>query len=105
MLAHLDSGFRLPDRSALEVVGTEGTIAVSDPWHCLAPGLTLRRQGEPAQSIPVASANSYRLELEHHQAAVSGAATPLLGRADCLGQARTIAALYAAADTGATVTL
>lgn len=105
VLAHFDSGLRLPDRSALEVVGTEGAIVVSDPWHGATPGLTLRRQGEPPQAIPVAGANAYRLELEHHQAAVAGAPSPLLGRADCLGQARTLAALLAAAQSGVTVAL
>ncbi len=47
--------------------------------------------------------DSYRLQLENFGAAVQGTAAPLLGRADALGQARTIEALYAsaAADGGA----
>ena len=105
VLCCFDSGFRLPDRSALEVTGSEGRIVVSDPWHCLEPGLALVRQGEPVRRIPVDAANSYQLELEHLQAAVRGAPSRLLGRHDCLGQARTVDALYAAATTGTTVAL
>ncbi len=31
--AHFDCGFGIPDRSYLEVVGTQGTLQVTDPWH------------------------------------------------------------------------
>jgi xylose dehydrogenase (NAD/NADP) len=102
-LAHFDCGFGVPDRSMLEVVGTEGAIAVSDPWHCLAPGLELRPRGGEPRQVPVARENSYRLELEHLARRVRGEPASLLGRDDALGQARTIAALYAAAAAGAPI--
>jgi xylose dehydrogenase (NAD/NADP) len=102
-LAHFDCGFHVPDRSSLEVVGSEGAIRVSDPWHCAEPGLELTRGGR-AETIPVEHASSYRLELEAVGAAVRGSAEPVpLGREDALGQARTIAALYRAAESGAAV--
>ena len=41
--------------------------------------------------------NSYRLELENLGRAIRGDGTPLLGRADAVGQARTIEAIYEAA--------
>ena len=41
--------------------------------------------------------NAYALEVENFGAAIRGEAEPLLGRADALGQARAIEALYAAA--------
>ncbi len=44
--------------------------------------------------------DSYRLELENFGAAIPGTRQPLLGRADALGQARTIEALYASAAAG-----
>ena len=49
--------------------------------------------------------DSYRLELEDFAAAAAGEREPLLGRADALGQARTIDALYRSADSGRAVTL
>jgi predicted dehydrogenase len=93
VLATFDCGLRVPDRSSLEVMGTEGTIVVHDPWHCLEPGLELRLQAKPPERIPVPRANSYALELEAVGAAIRGQPTALLGREDALGQARTLSAL------------
>jgi xylose dehydrogenase (NAD/NADP) len=104
VLAHVDSALDLPDRSELEAIGSEGSIAVSDPWHCVRPGLRLRR-GEEVELVEIEPENSYRLELENLGRAIRGEADPLLGRSDALGQARTIEALYRAAETGATVVL
>jgi predicted dehydrogenase len=47
----------------------------------------------------------YTRELEEFGRAVAGGPPPRIGRADALGQARTIQALYRAAETGAAVTL
>ncbi len=105
VLAHFDSGFHLPDRSQLEVVGTEGAIRVNDPFHCLEPRLDLLPQSGPPQRIDVALANSYALELDYVTATARGEDTPLLGRADALGQARTIEALYEAAKADVRVAL
>ena len=48
---------------------------------------------------PVEPTNPYRLELEDMGAAIRGERPALLGRADALGQARTIEALYRSAAT------
>jgi len=114
VLAHLDSAFHVPDRSHLEVVGTTGTIRVSDPWHCLAPGLVRTGLDGVPHDEPVEVANSYRLELEQLGRAVRARtgddpspAEPLLllGRDDALGQARAIEALYSSAARGVAVRL
>ena len=97
VLAHFDSAIDLPPASRLEVVGGDGTITVSDPWHGREPGLELRT-GAAVERIAVAPADPYTCQLENFAAAAAGEAEPLLGRADALGQARTIAALYAAAS-------
>jgi xylose dehydrogenase (NAD/NADP) len=52
------------------------------------------------ERIEVGRADSYRLQAENFGAAVRGESEPLLSRADAVGQAATIAALYAAADSG-----
>ena len=59
--------------------------------------------GETASraAIDVPTADMFRLELENFAAAVAGDAPPLLGRADALGQARAIDALYRSAAEGA----
>jgi D-xylose 1-dehydrogenase (NADP+, D-xylono-1,5-lactone-forming) len=100
--AHFDSGLILNDRFDLEVVGEEASLFVSDPWHCRAPGIELRR-GQATELIEVPSANAYGLEADNLAAAIRGDGVPLLGRADAEGQARAIEALYASADSGAPV--
>jgi predicted dehydrogenase len=103
VLAHFDAGLALDTRDALELVGDEGTLFLDDPWHCLEPVIELYRDGE-RERIELEVVNSYRLEAENMSAAIRGEAPLLLGRADALGQARAIEALYEAADTGRAVT-
>ncbi|MGH2927262.1 MAG: Gfo/Idh/MocA family protein [Solirubrobacteraceae bacterium] len=104
VLAHFDAGLALANRHDLEVVGDSGSLRVADPWHCRAPGIELRR-GAEVERVEVAAADAYRLEAEDLAAAIRGERAPLLGRADAVGQARAIEALYAAADSGSAVTL
>ena len=102
VIAHFDSGLILDDRFELEIVGEEGSLCVRDPWHCVTPGIELRR-AHTAELIEVPSGNPYGLEADNLVAAMRGEATPLLGRADAEGQARAIEALYASANSGASV--
>jgi D-xylose 1-dehydrogenase (NADP+, D-xylono-1,5-lactone-forming) len=104
VLAHFDAGLALDTRDALEVVGDQGTLFLDDPWHCLEPVIALYRDGE-RELVEVELVNSYLLEAENMSAAIRGDAPLLLGRDDAVGQARTIEALYEAADTGRPVTL
>jgi D-xylose 1-dehydrogenase (NADP+, D-xylono-1,5-lactone-forming) len=97
MLAHFDAGIALADRDELEVVGDEASLFLDDPWHCREPGIELRRDGT-VELIELEPADSYRLEAENLSAAIRGQAEPRLGRADAVGQARVIEALYAAAS-------
>jgi xylose dehydrogenase (NAD/NADP) len=97
MLAHFDAGIALADRDALEVVGDEASLFLDDPWHCREPVIELRRDGT-VELIELEAADSYRLEAENLSAAIRGRAEPLLGRADAVGQAAVIEALYADAS-------
>jgi len=104
VLGHFDAGFTFAPRHDLEVVGDEASLFVADPWHCGRPGIELRRPGA-TERIEVPEADAYQLEAENLAAAIRGQGAPLLGREDAVGQARTIAALYAAAAAGARVEL
>jgi xylose dehydrogenase (NAD/NADP) len=103
VLGTFDCGFDVPNRSGIEVVGDGGTLLSYDPWHGVAPRLTLARPDEAPEEVPVEAANPYQLELEDLSAAIRSGGAPRLGRADAVGQARAIEALYAAADTGRAV--
>jgi len=97
-----DCGFVMPSRETLEVVGEDGVLVVPDPWIARGAPLALRR-GDDVETIATERANPYQLELENLAAAAAGTAPPLLGRADAVGQARTIEALYRAAAEGGPV--
>jgi D-xylose 1-dehydrogenase (NADP+, D-xylono-1,5-lactone-forming) len=104
VLSHFDAGLALDTRDLLEVVGDAGSLLLEDPWHCRTPGIQLWRGGE-TERIEIEPVNSYALEAENFSSALRGEAKPLLDRADAVGQARTIEALYEAADSGRTVSL
>ena len=99
LVAEIVTGFTSVQRS-LEAVGSEGTIVSRDPWLGEFGGIELNGRPEP-----VAQDNAYRLEMENLSAAILGRGQPLLGRADALGQARTIDALLRSAASGEAVSL
>ncbi len=98
-LALFDCGFVDASRDELEVVGESGSLFLDDPWHCRTPVIEVRT-GEGVEQVVLPAADSYRLEAENFAAAVLGQSEPLLGRADAVGQAATIGALYASAASG-----
>ena len=104
VIATFDCGTALPERDALEAIGSEGSLFLDDPWHCKVPIIELRRE-EEVELIELDPVDSYRLELENLSDAIRGEAELLLGREDALGQARTLEALHRSATTGAAVSL
>jgi xylose dehydrogenase (NAD/NADP) len=97
-------GTALPEQDELEVIGSEGSLFLDDPWHCNAPVLELRR-ADGVERIEIGHEDSYRLELENVSDAIRGEGELLLGREDALGQARTLEALHASATNSAPVAL
>ena len=104
VIATFDCGTALTNRDELEAIGSEGSLFVDDPWHCLSPGIELRRDGE-VERIELERQDSYRLELENMSDAIRGTGELLLARDDAMGQARVLEALHESASTNAPVTL
>ncbi len=104
VLTYFDCGIDIPSREELEVVGSEGTIAVRDPWHHLEPALEIRRAGR-VERVEFEPGNAYRYEVENVSRAVLGETQPLLGRDDAVAQARALEALLRSAEHSAPVTL
>src|ERR1700682_3092993 len=71
VIALLDSGTAMPERDELEVIGSEGSLFLDDPWHCTVPGIELRRGGK-LKRIELDPFDSYRLELENVSDAIRG---------------------------------
>jgi predicted dehydrogenase len=105
VLGGFDCGFDLPRRAGIEVVGEEGTLTSEDPWHGPSPLLLLARDGEPPETVGAEAADPYLLELDDVSRAIRDGGEPRLGRADAVGQARALEALYRSAAEGRAVAL
>jgi D-xylose 1-dehydrogenase (NADP+, D-xylono-1,5-lactone-forming) len=104
VLAIFDCGTALPERDELEVIGSEGSLFLDDPWHCRVPVIEVRRDGH-VDRIELDPVDSYRLELENVSDAIDGRAELLLGRDDAVAQARALEALHRSAESGEAVGL
>ena len=83
----------------LEVVGTDGSLTIADPWHVQKPGIVLEGMDRGGRARA-----AHGRQLQNVGDAIDGG-TLLLGREDAVGQARTIEALYRSAETGAPVSV
>jgi len=100
VVGQFEATFRSPQRQSLEAVGEDGVLVVEAPWRVDWGGsVTLRRDGA-TELVEVDEADAYTLELENLADAIDGRASALLGRADAVGQARAIDALYRSAESG-----
>jgi D-xylose 1-dehydrogenase (NADP+, D-xylono-1,5-lactone-forming) len=104
VLAIFDCGTALPERDELEVIGSEGSLFLDDPWHCDVPVIEVRRGGE-MERIEIERENPYRLELENVGDAIEGRSELLLGRDDGVAQAHALEALHRTAGSGEEVRL
>ena len=104
VFALFDCATCLPNRDELEVIGSDGSLFLDDPWHCLDPVIELRRD-DGTERIEMEAANPYQLELEDLGRAIRTGSAPLLGRDDAVAQARAISALRRSAADGRDVTL
>jgi xylose dehydrogenase (NAD/NADP) len=102
VLAVFDCGTCLTERDELEVIGSDGSLFLDDPWHCNVPVIEIRR-ADGVERVELERVDSYRLELENLADAIAGEAPLLLGREDALGQARTIDALFRSAESRVSV--
>jgi xylose dehydrogenase (NAD/NADP) len=98
----VDCAMDLPRRDMLELVGSEGTIAVPDPWHCRGEPFELRVGGE-RRVVEVPQVDAYRTEFEAVSRAIRDGETLELGRADAVAQATVLKALRESAATGTLV--
>jgi predicted dehydrogenase len=93
VLAQFYCGTALPGSDELEVIGSEGSLFVDDPWHCRVPGIEVRRE-EDVERVELEPVDSYTLEVENLSDAIRGEAELLLGREDAAAQARALEALH-----------
>src|SRR4051812_19214325 len=87
VFALFDCGTALPERDELEVIGSEGSLFLDDPWHCNVPVIEVRRDGK-AERIEPEPADPYRPELENGSDPIDAKADLLSGRDAPSGQHR-----------------
>ena len=95
VVATLTSGFR-SEHSGIEAIGSAGSLRLDDPFAGRATTLV----GSDGFVAEIPKVDPYELELDDFAAAIRGEHPARLGRADMLGQARALAALYESAATG-----
>jgi D-xylose 1-dehydrogenase (NADP+, D-xylono-1,5-lactone-forming) len=104
VIATFDCGTALTVRDELEAIGSEGSLFLDDPWHCVQPGIEVRRD-DGVERIEIEPQDSYRLELENMSDAIRGRGELLLARDDATAQARVLEALHESATTSTPVRL
>lgn len=106
-IGQFDVALDYPRRDELQIVGTEGTLVVPDPWLCRRG--YLERDGERVavedprlREFGDDNDDAYRIEFEDASRAIATGAPPAFGRADALAQAAALEAVRAAATQGGT---
>ena len=99
-LGQLDCSFEMPFRTGMEIVGTEATLTVTQPFKP-GPEATLRlRRGEAVEELKVPSAELYRGEIEDMADAVLHAKHPRVSLADSRANVAALVALHRSALEG-----
>jgi predicted dehydrogenase len=100
VLVHVDCGFRSPLRTAVEIVGTEGTVRVPNAWKP-SPRQPLRlEKGSGSSIVEVAPAESYRLEVDDLAESVLDGRPCRISLADSRANTAVLVALLESARTG-----
>jgi xylose dehydrogenase (NAD/NADP) len=104
ILVQIDAGFRAPFRTGMELVGTEGTIVVPQPWRPEGLPIVLAR-GSVREEIAVGGDDRYLLEIEDLAECVRTGRPPQVSLAESRGNVATIVALLESARVGRAVRL
>jgi predicted dehydrogenase len=103
VLGTFHAALDLPRTDELELIGTDGTLRIPDPWIGGTGYLELTRKGETTR-IPVeTSGDTYQIELATVTAAIEGGRPLEFGPADAVAQATAYEALARSAATGVPV--
>jgi predicted dehydrogenase len=114
VLGTFDAGLDLPRSDELELIGTEGSLRIPDPWICRGGTVEVTRKGATEQvavdpagefGLTGAEADVYRIEFATVSRAIESGAAMEFGRADAVGQATAYEALMRSARSGSAVSL
>jgi predicted dehydrogenase len=100
VLAQIDCGFRSPFRTEREVVGSEGTLRMRQPWQPDPDLPILLRRGDDVVEVRVESRERFLLAIEDMETCVRTGRAPLVSIAESRRNVRTMLALLQAAREG-----
>ena len=110
-LGSFDAALDLPRADELELIGTEGSLLIPDPWICRGDELLLTRKGS-TERIPVdrtgltgTEGDVYSIEMATVSAAITDGVPLEFGTADIVAQATAYEALLESARRGSAVSL
>jgi predicted dehydrogenase len=104
VIATFDCGMDVHRHQGLQIIGSEASIHVPQPWQTwMGPKIMVVR--DEVETIEPPGVDPYAAELDDMAAAIANGGAPRLGREESVGQARTIQALYRAAGEGRAVSL
>ena len=92
-------GLELPRCHEVEIIGSEGSMLLTDPWHGREPFVEIRSGGK-LTGVEPPRGDAHQLQLEHMADAIRGDSAPLLDARDGVAQARALEALLAAGEDG-----
>jgi predicted dehydrogenase len=105
LLAQFDCGFRAPFRTAIEIVGTKGSIELESPFKPLSDEWIKVNRGDSAELIRVPHYDLYLGEIEDMEQAVFDGHPPRISLENSRANVATILALLDSARTGQVVRL
>lgn len=105
VVGQLECALSTEPRVELEVIGSRGRLVVREPFRIEHPGIEFWGSDGREELIACEPSDAYQLQLENLSAAIAEGTPPLLGRADAVGQALVIEALFESAEKGVPVAL
>ncbi len=105
VLAQFDCGFALPGRWFMEVVGSEGSLHIPEPYKPGTDNRVLLKRDGGIETLVVPGGELYAGEVENMADAILNGAPTRVTLADSRANVATLLALYRSADVGAPVVL
>jgi D-xylose 1-dehydrogenase (NADP+, D-xylono-1,5-lactone-forming) len=105
LLAQFDCGFRAPFRTAIEIVGTQGSIELGSPFKPAGGEWIKIKRGDSVEQLRSPEYELYRGEIEDMERAVLDGQSPRISLENSRANVATILALLDSARTGQVVRL
>ena len=105
VIATFDCGMDVHRHQGIQIVGSEGSIHVPQPWQTWEGPKIVVVRGEEVETLEPPGVDPYAAELDDMAAAITTGRPVRIGRQESRGQARAIDALYRSAAEGRAVAL